>query len=78
MLDQLETLYRSRLPEFRRVAAGIAGDRELGGLHHVAVSQTLQTCVAKAELRGGIEKVGQANVPEVHETNETAVRGIRL
>jgi DNA-directed RNA polymerase specialized sigma24 family protein len=30
MLDDLETLYRSRLPEFRRVAAGIAGDRELG------------------------------------------------
>ena len=30
MLDELETLYRSRLPEFRRVAAGIAGDRELG------------------------------------------------
>jgi RNA polymerase sigma-70 factor, ECF subfamily len=30
VLDQLEELYRSRLPEFRRVAAGIAGDRELG------------------------------------------------
>jgi RNA polymerase sigma-70 factor (ECF subfamily) len=30
MVDDLETLYRSRLPEFRRVAAGIAGDRELG------------------------------------------------
>ena len=30
MLDDLERLYRSRLPEFRRVAAGIAGDRELG------------------------------------------------
>jgi RNA polymerase sigma-70 factor, ECF subfamily len=30
MLDELETLYRSRLPEFRRVAAAIAGDRELG------------------------------------------------
>jgi RNA polymerase sigma-70 factor, ECF subfamily len=30
MLAELETLYRSRLPEFRRVAAGIAGDRELG------------------------------------------------
>jgi len=29
MLDELEALYRSRLPEFRRVAAGIAGDREL-------------------------------------------------
>ena len=30
MLDQLEALYRARLPEFRRVAAAIAGDRELG------------------------------------------------
>jgi DNA-directed RNA polymerase specialized sigma24 family protein len=30
MTDQLEALYRARLPEFRRVAAAIAGDRELG------------------------------------------------
>ena len=30
MSDELETLYRSRLAEFRRVAAAIAGDRELG------------------------------------------------
>jgi RNA polymerase sigma-70 factor (ECF subfamily) len=30
MLEELETLYRSRLPEFRRVATAIAGDRELG------------------------------------------------
>ena len=30
MPDELETLYRSRLAEFRRVAAAIAGDRELG------------------------------------------------
>jgi RNA polymerase sigma-70 factor (ECF subfamily) len=30
MLDDLEMLYRSRLQEFRRVAAGIAGDSELG------------------------------------------------
>jgi DNA-directed RNA polymerase specialized sigma24 family protein len=30
MLDDLETLYRAKLPEFRRVAAAIAGDRELG------------------------------------------------
>lgn len=30
MPDELETLYRTRLPEFRRVAAAIAGDRELG------------------------------------------------
>ena len=30
MLEELETLYRARLPEFRRVATAIAGDRELG------------------------------------------------
>jgi RNA polymerase sigma-70 factor (ECF subfamily) len=30
MLEELEALYRSRLPEFRRVATAIAGDRELG------------------------------------------------
>jgi RNA polymerase sigma-70 factor, ECF subfamily len=30
MLDELEVLYRVRLPEFRRVATGIAGDRDLG------------------------------------------------
>jgi len=30
MPDELETLYRARLPEFRRVASAIAGDRELG------------------------------------------------
>lgn len=30
MLEELEALYRERLPEFRRVAAAIAGDREAG------------------------------------------------
>jgi RNA polymerase sigma-70 factor (ECF subfamily) len=30
MLAELESLYRARLPEFRRVAAAIVGDRELG------------------------------------------------
>ena len=30
MPDELEMLYRARLPEFRRVASAIAGDRELG------------------------------------------------
>jgi RNA polymerase sigma-70 factor (ECF subfamily) len=30
MVDLLEALYRARLQEFRRVAAAIAGDRELG------------------------------------------------
>jgi DNA-directed RNA polymerase specialized sigma24 family protein len=30
MVNELEALYRARLPEFRRVAAAIARDRELG------------------------------------------------
>jgi DNA-directed RNA polymerase specialized sigma24 family protein len=30
MVDELEALYRSKLPEFRRVATAIAGDRDLG------------------------------------------------
>jgi len=30
MCDELEALYRAKLPEFRRAAAAIAGDRELG------------------------------------------------
>lgn len=30
MVDELEALYRRRLPAFRRVAAAVAGDRELG------------------------------------------------
>ena len=30
MLEELEALYRSRLPEFRRVATAIAGGGELG------------------------------------------------
>jgi RNA polymerase sigma factor (sigma-70 family) len=28
-LEEIEVLYRTRLPQFRRVAAGIVGDREL-------------------------------------------------
>ena len=30
MLDELEALYRTKLPEFRRAAAAIAGDEEAG------------------------------------------------
>jgi RNA polymerase sigma-70 factor, ECF subfamily len=44
MLDELETLYRARLPEFRRVAAAIAGDRELG---RDAVQEAFATAVRK-------------------------------
>src|SRR2546427_9263319 len=44
MLDELETLYRARLPEFRRAAAAIAGDRELGC---EAVQEAFATAVRK-------------------------------
>jgi DNA-directed RNA polymerase specialized sigma24 family protein len=44
MLDELEALYRNRLPEFRRVAAAIAGDRELG---RDAVQEAFATAVRK-------------------------------
>jgi len=30
VLDELEALYRAKLPEFRRAAAAIAGDEEAG------------------------------------------------
>jgi DNA-directed RNA polymerase specialized sigma24 family protein len=36
VLDELESLYRAKLPEFRRAAAAIAGDVELG---HDAVQE---------------------------------------
>jgi DNA-directed RNA polymerase specialized sigma24 family protein len=45
MTDQLEALYRARLPEFRRVAAAIAGDRELG-------CDAVQEAFAKAVRNG--------------------------
>lgn len=44
MLDELEALYRSRLPELRRVATAIAGDRELGC---DAVQEAFATAVRK-------------------------------
>jgi RNA polymerase sigma-70 factor (ECF subfamily) len=50
MLDELETLYRARLPEFRRVAAAIAGDRELG---REAVQEAFATAVRKRRTYRG-------------------------
>jgi len=44
MLAELEALYRSSLPEFRRVAAAIAGDRELGS---DAVQEAFASAVRK-------------------------------
>src|SRR3954465_13036152 len=50
MLDELERLYRARLPEFRRVAAAIAGDRELG---REAVQEAFATAVRKRRTYRG-------------------------
>ena len=51
MLEELEALYRSRLPEFRRVATAIAGDRELGC---DAVQEAFARAVRKRRtFRGG-------------------------
>jgi RNA polymerase sigma-70 factor (ECF subfamily) len=43
-LDELEALYRAKLPEFRRAAAAIAGDLELG---RDAVQEAFATAVRK-------------------------------
>jgi DNA-directed RNA polymerase specialized sigma24 family protein len=51
MLDELESLYRSRFPEFCRVAAAIAGDVELG---RDAVQEGFARAVRKRRgYRGG-------------------------
>ena len=44
MLDELEALYRAKLPEFRRAAAAIAGDEEAG---RDAVQEAFATAVRK-------------------------------
>jgi RNA polymerase sigma-70 factor, ECF subfamily len=44
VLDELEALYRLKLPEFRRVAAAIAGDTELG---HDAVQEAFAAAVRR-------------------------------
>lgn len=44
MLDELEALYRAKLPEFRRVAVAIAGERELG---HDAVQEAFAAAVRR-------------------------------
>ncbi|HEY3541141.1 MAG TPA: RNA polymerase sigma factor [Gaiellaceae bacterium] len=43
-MDELELLYRTKLPEFRRVAAAVAGDREAG---HDAVQEAFAAAVRK-------------------------------
>jgi DNA-directed RNA polymerase specialized sigma24 family protein len=49
MIDELEALYRSRVQEFRRVAAAIAGDRELGC---EAVQEAFAKALRKRSHRG--------------------------
>jgi DNA-directed RNA polymerase specialized sigma24 family protein len=44
VMDELEALYRAKLPDFRRAAAAIAGDREAG---HDAVQEAFATAVRK-------------------------------
>jgi len=44
MVDELEALYRARLPQFRRVAAAIAGDRDAG---RDAVQEAFATAIRK-------------------------------
>ena len=50
MLDELEALYRGRLPEFRRVAAAITGDREAG---RDAVQEAFASAVRKRRAYRG-------------------------
>jgi len=54
-MDELEALYRTKLPEFRRVAAAVAGDREAG---HDAVQEAFAAAVRKRHAwrrRGSLE-----------------------
>jgi RNA polymerase sigma-70 factor (ECF subfamily) len=54
-MDELEALYRAKLPEFRRAAAAIAGDREAG---HDAVQDAFAAAVRKRRTwrrRGPLE-----------------------
>jgi RNA polymerase sigma-70 factor, ECF subfamily len=55
VLDELETLYRAKLPEFRRAAAAIAGDEEAG---RDAVQEAFAAAVRKRRTwrrRGPLE-----------------------
>lgn len=54
-MDELEALYRAKLPDFRRAASAIAGDREAG---HDAVQEAFATAVRKRRTwrgRGSLE-----------------------
>ena len=50
MVDELEALYRTRLPQFRRVAAAIAGDRDAG---RDAVQEAFATAIRKRRTYQG-------------------------
>lgn len=73
MLDELEALYRAKLPEFRRAAAAIAGDEEAG---RDAVQEAFAAAVRKRRTwrrRGPLEawvwrivvNKARVNVPDV-------------
>ena len=50
MVDELEAHYRARLPQFRRVAAAIAGDRDAG---RDAVQEAFATAIRKRRAYRG-------------------------
>ena len=50
MLSELELLYRTRLPELRRVAAAIAGDRDAG---RDAVQEAFATAIRRRRSHRG-------------------------
>jgi RNA polymerase sigma-70 factor, ECF subfamily len=50
MLPELELLYRTRLPQFRRVAAAIAGNRDAG---RDVVQEAFATAIRKRSSYGG-------------------------
>ena len=50
MADELEALYRARLPQFRRVAAAIAGDRDAG---RDVVQEAFATAIRKRRTYRG-------------------------
>src|SRR5581483_11882381 len=77
MLDELEAFYRAKLPELRRVATAIAGDRELGC---EAVQEAFASAVRRRSFRGDgtlVEWGGRMVVNAARDARRTA-RPVRL
>ena len=51
-------------------------DRDLGDLGQMAVVQALQARAPDRQLRGGVEKVRQPPVPDIHAAEQAAVGGV--